>query len=214
MHSVNTTEGNPLGPTEWKDYLHERQTKQLFSGVEGSRSKKLVRHSWHNLSRLARLVTLNYHMSLTTPGSSPLCRFCGRAEETFHHFVLSCPCLLSLYHTGPSIFSLWIWQTRTRNIEWCLFGGEKKKQRRLNSGVCGDLYWNSPRWWPCWKPEARRTSFRRVPPEILGPSFWLVSRGFVGTWPKSGQASASHVGAPERDRWRRTEELFWISVLL
>ena len=67
--------------------------------MNASRSKKLINFSREDLSRIVRLITghnvLNYHMSLTTPGHTALCRFCGEENEIFYHFVTNCPCLMT-----------------------------------------------------------------------------------------------------------------------
>ena len=84
---------------EWNVYGHARQMKQFFPEVNKKLSKSIMLLSRHNVGRLIRLTSghnvLNYHMSLTTPGVDPKCRFCGEEKETFFHFVTECPRLHS-----------------------------------------------------------------------------------------------------------------------
>ena len=81
--------------TEWTVYNAGRQTKQFFPSADPSKTKSMLSLSRHDLSRLVRLITghntLNYHMSLTTPGTDPRCRFCYEEPETFFHFITNCP---------------------------------------------------------------------------------------------------------------------------
>ena len=48
-------------------------------------------------------------MSLTTPGTDPMCRFCQTERETFHHFIKECPRLRSYraqcfnHYEGPTL---------------------------------------------------------------------------------------------------------------
>ena len=80
---------------EWVEYPHGWQTKQLCMTPSTNMTKKLMEMSRHDVGRLVRLVsghnTLNYHMSLMTPGSSDRCRFCRESRETFYHFIKECP---------------------------------------------------------------------------------------------------------------------------
>ena len=99
--------------TEWFAYNHGRQTKQFFPYVHQKITKQLLTLTRHEVSRIVRLITghnsLNYHMSLTTPGTDPMCRFCRTERETFYHFIKECPRLRSYraqcfdHYEGPAL---------------------------------------------------------------------------------------------------------------
>ena len=80
---------------KWQNLPHYKHTKLFYSGPHKQQASKLINMSRSQLTKLVSLVTgfnyLSYKQFKAHPEINPLCRLCGEENETFWHFITTCP---------------------------------------------------------------------------------------------------------------------------
>ena len=82
---------------EWENYKGARMSKNFFSKINKSKAKYIYKMSSHKLGRFIRIISghnwLNYCQNKLDNNIAPTCRLCEEEDETFDHWVTSCPVL-------------------------------------------------------------------------------------------------------------------------
>lgn len=79
---------------QWQEYGEARMSKFWYSSQDKYRAKEVCYLSRLKLGRFIRIITghnaLRYYNHVLDETLSPVCRLCGNADETFHHFATDC----------------------------------------------------------------------------------------------------------------------------
>ena len=79
----------------WKEYKGARMAKLFYDHPCPKQAKYVLKLGRLELSRFLRLVSghngLVYFKNKIDGDINPICRFCLDADETFYHFITSCP---------------------------------------------------------------------------------------------------------------------------
>ena len=106
---------NTMWQADWENYPLARQTKQFFARPDASKTKYILKHGRHKVTRLLNIFTghntLNYHASLQNGLLSDCCRFCNIAQETFYHWITECP-RLRIYREDIFLDSIPIYEMK------------------------------------------------------------------------------------------------------
>ena len=81
----------------WKQLEGHRQTKLFLHEPDPNKARGILRLSRGYLTVFVRALTghnfLGKHQNYIDPQVSKVCRFCEEDEETFYHFITTCPTL-------------------------------------------------------------------------------------------------------------------------
>ena len=79
---------------DWAEYSEARMSKKWYGTQDKHRAKEVMFLSRLKLGRFVRIISghnaLRYYNHVLDDSLSPVCRLCGMADETFHHFATEC----------------------------------------------------------------------------------------------------------------------------
>ena len=92
--------GLKIWTDRWANTQGHRQTKLFIHTPDPNKNRGIIRLSRGDLTIFTRAITghnfLGKHQNYIDPDISKVCRFCQENEETFFHFLTSCPSLRQL----------------------------------------------------------------------------------------------------------------------
>ena len=99
----------------WKTSTDYRHSKKFLDKPNPILAKKILQLPRLKMKRLVEIVTghnnLSYFQFKVDPDVNPLCRFCEEENETFHHFITSCPRLRQFRADTVGDFDSETWKT-------------------------------------------------------------------------------------------------------
>ena len=117
----------------WTDSARYKHTIFFYDGPDKNKSKGLLKRSTVALNLWVKCITghnnLAYFKSKVDPLVNPLCRLCGRENETVHHLLATCD---AMYNKRQEIG---IYETPSGDRQWSI----KKLETFLNLPIIIDM---------------------------------------------------------------------------